>query len=54
VTPLGASGIANEYFNWERMIDRVDAVVLVMLVGLDQAGRVLGAGQQRVQQALRF
>src|SRR5207245_11525372 len=34
--------------NWERMIDHVDAVVLVMLVRLQHTVRVLGAGEQRV------
>src|ERR1700676_3254291 len=43
-----ASSFVYEYFNWERMIDHVGAVVLVVLVRLDQAARVLGAGQQRV------
>jgi hypothetical protein len=42
------SRIVYEYFNWERVIDHVGAVVLVVLVRLDQASRVLGAGQQRV------
>src|SRR5207245_3015437 len=37
-----------EHFNWERMIDHVDAVVLVMLVRLQHTVRVLGAGEQRV------
>ena len=39
---------AYEYFNRERVVDYVGAIVLVMLVGLDHTGRVLGAGQQRV------
>jgi hypothetical protein len=45
---LRASRIAYEYFNWERVIDHVGAVVLVMRMRLDHAGRVLGAGQQCV------
>jgi hypothetical protein len=47
-SPLRASRIVYEYFNWERVIDYVAAVILVVLVRLDQAARVLGAGQQRV------
>src|SRR5260370_23082508 len=43
-----ASSFVYEYFNWERVIDDVGAVVLVVLVRLDQAARILGAGQQRV------
>src|SRR5712675_648621 len=37
-----------EYFNRERVIDHVGAVVLVVPVRLDQAAGVLGTGQQRV------
>src|SRR5258708_945376 len=43
-----ASKMVYEYFNRERVIDHVGAVVLVVPVRLDQAARVLGAGQQRV------
>src|ERR1700675_397023 len=43
-----ASRTVYEYFNWERVIDHVGAVVLVVLVRLDQAARVLSTGQQRV------
>ena len=45
---LRASRIVYEYFNWERVVDHVDAVVLIVFVRLDGAARVLGAGQQRV------
>src|SRR5882724_9822286 len=45
---LRASRIAYEYLNWEGMIDHIGAVVPVVLVRLDYAGRVPGAGQQRV------
>src|SRR5882724_7403505 len=47
-SPLRALGIAYEYLNWERVIDHIGAVVPVVLVRLDHAGRVPGAGQQRV------
>src|ERR1700736_1682222 len=43
-----ASGTVYEYFNWERVIDHVGAVVLVVSVRMRQAARILGAGQQRV------
>src|SRR5712671_4928433 len=43
-----ASKIVYEYFNRERVIDHVDAIFLVVLVRLNHAVRVLGAGQQRV------
>src|SRR3981189_3595091 len=45
---LRASRIVYEYFNWERVVDHVDPAVLIVLVRLDGAARVLGAGQQRV------
>src|SRR3981189_3455541 len=44
---LPASRIVYEYFNWERMIDHVDAVVPVVLVRLEHTARILGAGEGR-------
>jgi hypothetical protein len=36
------------YRDWQRMIDHVAAVVLVMLIRLDATVRILGPGQQGV------
>ena len=44
----GASRVVNEYFNWERVIDHVAAVVLVVLGRLHQTARIPSPGEQRV------
>src|SRR3954467_4237995 len=38
----------HEYFNWERMIDHVAAVVVVVLGRLHQTARIPSPGEQRV------
>src|SRR5258705_3848568 len=45
---LRTSGFFYEYLDRERVIDHIGAVAPVVLVRLDDAGRVPGAGQQRV------
>src|SRR6266536_6459125 len=44
--------IANKYLDWERMIDHVAAVALVMLIRLDAPVRGGGPGQQGVSSGL--
>src|SRR3954469_21268240 len=42
------SGLVYEHFDWERVVDHIGAVVPVVLIRLDHAGRIPRSRQQRV------